>query len=54
MLLNVATSCAQENQRLLEQKELLVSCWSTPWLLTGAVQDELLALHSAGSCRCPR
>lgn len=25
----------QENQRLLEQKELLMNCWSTPWLLAG-------------------
>lgn len=53
MLLNVVTSCAQENQRLLEQEELLMSCPSTPWLLTGAVQDELLVLDPAGNCRCP-
>lgn len=49
MLLNVATSGVQENPRLLEQKELLMS---TPWLLTGAVQGELLVWEPAGSCRC--
>lgn len=56
MLLNVATSCVEGDPRLLEQRELLVSCQSTPWLLTGAVQDELLVLEPAGSSHlvlCP-
>lgn len=30
-----------------------MSCPSTPWPPTGAVQDELLVLGPAGSCRCP-